>query len=253
MRLEPEQLQLLIDLVEAERSVPRELREKFIVSRTMGPPGVQLIHPGWKNEERRVFEGDLETLANLGFLYSGYGWRDTPVYHVSPEGFEFYREVMSSHQAPIQRAQEKVRSYVDSAHFRSRYPAAFKKWLEADSLLWVDDSAGNQTTIGHLCREAMQEFGTQLVALSKTPSVDPDPAKTAARIRAVITAKRHSLGDKRAQFLEALLAYWGAVADLTQRQEHGGQKEGQQLVFQDGFRLVFQTMNVMYELDCALA
>jgi len=236
MNLEPEQLQLLVDLVEAERSVPREQREKFIVAHSMGPPGVQLIHPGWKDKERRVFEGDLETLASLGLLYSGFGWRDTPVYHVSPEGFEYYRGVMSSHQAPAQQAEEKVRSYVDSARFHSRYPSAFKKWLEADSLLWSDDSAGNQTTIGHLCREAMQEFGTQLVAIAKTPNADANPSKTVARIRAVITARRPALGEKRVQFLDALLAFWGAVADLSQRQEHGGQKAGQQLTFQDGFR-----------------
>lgn len=46
--------------------------------------------------------------------------------------------------------------------------------------------------------------------------------------------------------------YWGAVADLTQRQEHGVQKEGEQLVWEDARRVVFQTLLVMFEVDKAL-
>ena len=39
--------------------------------------------------------------------------------------------------------------------------------------------------------------------------------------------------------------------DLVQRQEHGGQKEGEPLGWEDGRRVVFQTANVMVELHRA--
>jgi hypothetical protein len=53
-------------------------------------------------------------------------------------------------------------------------------------------------------------------------------------------------------FLDALIAYWRAVSNLVQRQEHGVQKAGSQLVFEDGRRVIFQTAIVMFEVDRAL-
>src|SRR5438309_2121033 len=48
---------------------------------------------------------------------------------------------------------------------------------------------------------------------------------------------------------EAMVAYWGEVADFAQRQEHGAQKEGQALEWEDGRMLVFHTLFTMVELD----
>jgi len=52
--------------------------------------------------------------------------------------------------------------------------------------------------------------------------------------------------------LESLVSCWEAAIDLVQRQEHGANKEGEPLVWEDARRVVFQTMMVMYELDRAL-
>ena len=98
----------------------------------------------------------------------------------------------------------------------------------------------------------MQEFAASLVRMLCITSVDADPAKTVSRIRAVISSRRSAIGSASGDFLDALLAYWGTVSDLAQRQEHGGQKEGIPLSSKDARRLVFQTMIVMYELDDAL-
>lgn len=54
-------------------------------------------------------------------------------------------------------------------------------------------------------------------------------------------------------FLDALLAYWGTASDLVQRQEHGNQKVGAALLWEDGRRVVFQTAMVMYEIERALS
>lgn len=52
--------------------------------------------------------------------------------------------------------------------------------------------------------------------------------------------------------MEALLAYWGTVSDLVQRQEHGGQKEGEPLEWEDARRAVLHTAVVMFEVDRVL-
>ena len=59
-------------------------------------------------------------------------------------------------------------------------------------------------------------------------------------------------GETLSAFLQALVAYWGTLSDLVQRQEHGGQREARPLVSEDGRRIVFQTLNVMYEIDRAV-
>jgi len=62
------------------------------------------------------------------------------------------------------------------------------------------------------------------------------------------------LGDRlpaggRRDLAEALIVYWGTVADLTQRQEHGAQRDQAPLTWEDSRRVVTQTLMVMYELD----
>jgi hypothetical protein len=51
---------------------------------------------------------------------------------------------------------------------------------------------------------------------------------------------RDRLGEARRHLLDALIVYWGEVLDLIERQEHGGQKEGEPLTWEDGRRAVFQ-------------
>jgi hypothetical protein len=71
-------------------------------------------------------------------------------------------------------------------------------------------------------------------------AVDPDPQHTVARLRVV--AARVDPPEAVEQFLEALLAYFGTVSDLIQRQEHGAQKEGEMLSGEDARRVAFQTL-----------
>src|SRR5262249_39946694 len=130
---------------------------------------------------------------------------------------------------------------------------AYKKWLEAERLLWASDAQPQLTTIGHLCREAMQEFATALVERHQPPNVDADKAHDVARIKAVLDHRGAALGTTLKPFLKALLAYWGTVSDLVQRQVHGGQREEKPLIWEDGRRVVFQAAVVMFEIDRALA
>ena len=107
--------------------------------------------------------------------------------------------------------------------------------------------------IGHLAREAMQEFAASLAALHPNVIVDSDRAKTVSRIRAILNASPSSNSSETGKaFLLALLAYWGTVNDLVQSLEHGSQREGHSIMWVDARRVVFQTANVMFEIDHGL-
>lgn len=249
INLEHEQEQLFRDLVEAERRIPRAERSHFLILNTVGPAGVQLAHPGWRDSDRRIFEGDIDTLARVGLIVIAYPAIGLKGFYVTPEGFAYYGEIMRRRGEPVQCVQLSVREYVQSPAFQSRYRSAYAKWTEAENLLWSDDSEKALTTIGHLLREAMQEFATALVERFQPLDVEADKARTVSRIRAVLSTRK--LGDKLSAFLDALLAYWGTVSDLVQRQEHGALREGEPLKWIDARRVVFQVAIVMLEIDAA--
>lgn len=249
--LEREQEQLFRDLVEAERRVPRSQRERFFILNVSGPPGVLLLHPGWIDGDRRIFEGDIDTLARAGLIAITRPDPRSIAFYVTPEGFVYYGDLMRQLGRPTERLQAVTRDYIQNPAFQARYPTAYEKWAKAEGILWDSDSAEAFTTIGHLLREAMQDFATALVEHFHPPNVEQDKAKSVARVRAVLA--QHGSSDSVAAFLEALLAYWRAVGNLVQRQEHGAQREGEALCWPDARRAVFQVAIVMLEIDGALA
>jgi hypothetical protein len=164
-----------------------------------------------------------------------------------------YEEIKRRSGAPAQQLQEELVRYLDAEGFQRRYPEAYRKWFQAAEKLWSSDSEQQLTQIGHLCREAIQEFAAVLVEKHGLAALIPDKAKNVARIKAVLDRHASTLGTTVAPFLDALLAYWRTVSDLVQRQEHGGQKEGRPLIWEDGRRVVFQSAVVMFEIDRTLS
>ncbi len=250
--LESEQEDLLTQLVEAERRVPRADRDYFVVLRSHNSkPRVGLQHRGWPADHPGVFEGDIDILAEAGLLSMPSNPRDR-IFSVAPKGYRYYRDMMLRKGQPLERVQNRVREYVASEPFRKSYPAAYAKWTQAEELLWAEESPANDTTIGHLAREAMQEFATALVERFKPTEVDKDKTKVKNRLRAVFQTCKSDMGEKEANFVAALGSYWDCVSDLVQRQEHGGQKEGSPLAWSDSRRVVFQVAVVMLEIDGTL-
>jgi hypothetical protein len=248
--LEQEQKELLSALVEAARNVPRNRRRKFMFIQCMQNSWVQ--HPGLPDRTLEAYKGDIEILAREGLLAISYS-RNTLNFDVTPQGFKYYEQMKQHAGQPVQRIETTIRNYLVADYFQQKYPEAYQKWTEAEAMLWASDSEHQFTTIGHLCREAIQEFATALIEQHQPPNVDKDKAHSVARIRAVLDLRKDQLGSKEKPFLAALLAYWGTVSDLIQRQEHGGQKEGEPLVWEDGRRVVFQTAVVMFEIDRAIS
>lgn len=243
MRLEPETVTLLRELAEAARSVSRDSRE-FIVLPHMG--GCALMGPGERGELSSAEERDVDDLIAAGLLRVRNRGQHDFSFTVTPEAYDFLETVEQSE--PLTRVEEHVTRYLDAGAFGAKYPTAYQRWKEASDLLWGSSAETELTTMGHKTRESVQEFAAALV-VAHGVEAPADPAKTVARLQAVIDAHRDRLGEARRHLLDALVSYWGEVNDLLQRQEHGGQKEGEPLAWEDGRRAVFQTAVVMYEID----
>jgi hypothetical protein len=248
--IEPEQKELLATLVELSRKMPRDQRAKFIVAQSFG--GDVLLYPGHPSGNRKIFMGDMEILAREGLIDIMYGSRGSPNINVLPRGYAYYEHMKRQAGQPLENVESSIRSYLTAENFRRKYPIAYQKWAEAEDILWGSDSENQLTTIGHLCREALQEFATALVDINKLTSVDLNKAHDVNRVSAVLNARADQLGQTEKSFLAALLEYWKMVSALIQRQEHGGQREGQPLVWEDARRVVFQTAIVMFEVERAV-
>lgn len=245
--LEKEQNDLLIALVEAARQQPREQREKFFV--ILSSQGTHILG---LEDFPNAYKGDVEILGNEGLLNTYYTSKGTLTFDVTPLGFRYYEHLMKSRGKSAERMEANVMHYLDTSGFQTRQPEAFAKWRQAEQLLWSSESESQHTTIGHLCREAMQLFVANLVAAYQPQGVDQDVTKTRNRLKVIIEQVRPSTSSKVAALLDALTAYWNASDGLAQRQEHGAQKEGEELTWEDSRRLVFHTALVMVEIDRTL-
>ncbi len=248
--LEEEQEELLINLVEIARNIPKEKRDKFMILH--GDHEDILIHPGNREAGKIIYIGDIETLGRERLIYLSYASKDTPLFDITPLGFRYYEHLKQKKGLPIERLQSDIRHYIKDDTFQEQYPVAHQKWLDADKLLWQSDSEKQYTTIGHLCREAIQEFADSLSKKVNVVEAKENKSQDITKIRSILNFLSNRLGATEKPFLDALLNYWGTVHDLIQRQEHGGQKEGKSLRWEDARRVVFQTAIVMYEIDNAI-
>ena len=248
-----DQRELLAKLVEAERNVAQGERQYFLTTTAAGVNGLMVLHPGLPPQGLIIFGGDLDALRSAGLISTASSYGRSESFHVTQEGFDAYQKFKLEAGLPTSRVQETVKDYLDAETFRECYGAAYEKWAQAEQLLWKSDSQDSRTMIGHLAREAMQEFADALAKRYCVACESADKTKTVARIRATLSARLVISGDTEREFLNALIGYWGTVADLTQRQEHGAQREGTDLVWFDSRRLVFQTAIVMFEVAAALS
>jgi hypothetical protein len=241
--LEPEQLALFEELLEAWRGVPRDQRQPFLYIQLMAQNVIQ----GNGINKGNVSDGDVEALTAEGLISF-----DGDSFTIPPRSIAMYREWKGSHVEPTADVEAQITRYLDSQRFLARYPEAYARWREAAVLLWGEDSEQELSTIGHKCREAMQEFATALLALHGVQDANPDKAKTRDRFSAVVNTRRDALGDAKSAVLDALFDYWRATDKYIQRQEHAGQREGESLTPEDGRRTVFQTAVLMFEVDRTL-
>jgi len=244
--LEAEQEQLLGTLVEASRTVAdRNKREFFLM---LLEQGALVSGGGLPHDGPMVADGDIEVLAAAGLLRIIEQGQGLTRFRVAPAGERYYAAMKTRAGEPVREVEDDVRSYLDSEPFRTRYDAAYRSFAVAERLLWGPDSHDRLTAVGHHAREALQEFATALVERNQPPKVNPSPTATFDRLSVVVNMRRPQLGEGRSKFLDALFDYWREVNNIVQRQEHGGQKEGEPLMWEDARRVVLHTAVVMVEV-----
>jgi hypothetical protein len=180
--LDPPQQELLVQLVETERSVAIEDRGKWIVSQALSRRD-QFLYGGKKHVVITGAVQDVEVLASVGLVAISYTPRGTMNFFVMPYGFRYYENLMHS-DSPAESTVEHMKQHLSTYDFKSAYAAAFDRWSRAELLLWSSESQQQLTTIGHLCREAMQEFADSLVTRFNLGDSYPDKTKIVARVRA---------------------------------------------------------------------
>ena len=249
--LEPEQVSTLENLVEAARSLRKEDRAPFWGDQVATRHNLMIAHPGIGRDHPGFFPGDLRQLETEGLIRITMHSSGTWEFDVTPFGYKYYKHIKAKGGAGTTAVEEETRRYADTSGFQTRHPKAQDKLRQAYEHIWGDDAKSKTTLVGHLCREAQQFFAASLLARHPAPDAPSDPDKTVARVRAILGASAIQSPAVRVT-LESLVNYWGATADLAQRQEHGAQKEGEPLVWEDARRLVFHTTFVMVEIDRVL-
>lgn len=245
--LEKEQEKFLFTIVEASRNVPGGKRYPFsIVSSSQGD---YLQHPGLPDGEIKFYMTDLIILQTHGCIVNISQSR----FDIHPHGYKYYEYLKKKLGEPIDQVEKEYINYVNSHEFRKEYSSAYEKWVESENLLWESDTIKQLTKIGHLSREAIIEFIDVLVNKINPPYIDKQKDKTKNRLKSIIKYKSENLCKTEIPFLFALYDYWEKISDLIQREEHGAIKEGETLIWEDGRRVIFHTMIVMYELDRALS
>lgn len=243
LHLEREQVDLLLQMLAGARTVPRPERQWLLVSFGRGS---WFEGPGIDGRQANV-EGDVRILERAGLLEAiRFSPRDgNPTYILTPEAFAYERDARGSE--PVSRQEDEVRRFLDAEVFRKRYPQAYAHWSDAEALLWTADTAREFTTVGHKIREALQEFATEVVNRYQPPGVEQNIALVNRRLGAVIAMLLPNLGERRADLLRSLGDYSEATLAVVQRQEHGAQKEGEELSWLDARRVVFHAGSLMCE------
>ena len=134
----------------------------------------------------RVPDGDIETLEGEGLLNVTDYQRWSRSFILTPLASSLYKELQDRSGAPARQVEDKVMRYLDADAFQRSYPEAYRKWAEAAELLSASDSQKQLTTIGFLCREAIQEFATALVKRHHPDGVETDPTHDVQRVTAVL-------------------------------------------------------------------
>ncbi|HEY7067046.1 MAG TPA: hypothetical protein VII06_36615 [Chloroflexota bacterium] len=250
IRLLPEQEELLTSLVEFARALPKGQRsDSFYYSRHLG--GSTLFHESDQLSRNDVVENDLLELGGAGLITLNYQSQGLSFY-IKPTAYDYYAYLKKRAGQPIQQVEQDLHSHLDSEPFRREYPSAYQKWTAAAENLWASENEQDFTTIGHLCRETIQEFAAALVGKHQPPNPPTEKNKDIAKIKAVLNHYRDQLSDTESDFLDALVTYWVRLSQLVQRQEHGGSID-KALLWEDARRVVFHTAIVMFEVDRSLA
>ncbi|MEM9598460.1 MAG: hypothetical protein AAGD06_29610 [Acidobacteriota bacterium] len=259
--LESSQEELLLALAEKWREVPAEQRTSFCLAVTHDQILGKVTHqgaPGWSVD---ASPGDIVELTEKQLLRIRSEKRPITTFLVRPEGVRYCEELMRRRGSGFERQAEYSRNQLLFVSFRQRHRNAFERWALAEEELWHWSRKRSPSTVGHLLREAIQQFAYDLVkgfGLEDRVSVEVSKDQRNARavldhvcqMDIVLRQRGDCLGRKTEK---ALYEHWVAVSNLVQRLVHRANIDGKPVTWEDARRAVFLVSVAMIEIDHAVS
>ncbi|MCX6170161.1 MAG: hypothetical protein NTX65_12520 [Ignavibacteriales bacterium] len=247
--LEAHQNIIISFIIETHRSVPVEKRKEFFVSTCSS--GTSMVNPSVPNSSLDVSTVDLKILDAAGYIKIEKHVHPSVdfSFHPTSKGIKYYEYLKQNYTGSFQQIDSEIKNYLSNSNFAVVYQIAFAKWKEAENLLWKAENQINYSTIGHLCRESIQEFIDSIILRYNLADKYQDKTHTKNRLEGIILYNKNQLGKTIPKFLTAIEDYWNNLIDIIQRQEHSGLKDGEELGFEDARRVVFHTGILLYEIS----
>jgi hypothetical protein len=246
--LEEDQRRLLDLMVQADNAVAKPQRTSFVLVQT--DSDAFLLREGFPRDPVAV--ADLSILVDRRLVHAHREASSNLLYDLTPEGRRYWTEMKQRIGSEIKSVEAEIRTFIDSAPFITSFPEAHDRWTQAAAELWRDDFAARSTDIGPRCREAMQFFTTALIQHAAIPVDESlsDPPRPLIEFERRLLRRTTSVTLTVRSSVRSCTT-GGTVSDLVQRQEHGAEKQGPELTWEDARRVVFQTAIAMYEVSRA--
>lgn len=246
--LTEEQMELLSSMVEAERRLPKGKRHEFSLIPEHGR--FTLAHPGFPNKDIQIHLPDLDWLFKNYFVNKSREDQYGTALYVTPLGIKKYGLLKRLRTEPVENIERSIQKRLGSENFHNRNPIVQSCLERAEKSLWISTTKSEFTSIGHSCRDALQEFANSALTRSKATSYDPDISHFVNRLKTVLDSIDSHIGKTDKVYCNSLLTFLkDGVTPLVQRLEHGVQKKGEEVKFNDARRVVFAVMYLIYELD----
>lgn len=248
MELDQEQKEEFIKFIDTYKDIIRNKSHKFLAHHLLNE-NTLINHTLKEDIKYEMHTINFEAFCESGLFHTSNSSSQGARFIINQHGLKIYEELKNERILPFKGIEKTVIEYLKSSHFIDKFPKAYKKWLNAENVFSKELSNENLTTIGHLCRESLQEFSDELLEIKSIQNTF-EKSKIIDKMRAIfdnIDTIKRSKSTKA--FLNALLNYWGSLSDLVQKQEHDSQKEGEILTNEDARRIIFHTAIIMYEID----
>ncbi len=233
-----EQMDILLRIIGNKNNMPGK-RIKFILSDYIFKIGSSDIHTTRWILSQLIEENLIKKLSDKS------NTNEIEVI-LTKKGLLKYEELNNIIKTPIIMISNYLKDFLTKGDLQQKYPKAFNKWAEADKLLWMKKEDEN-TTIGHKCRECLQEFASELIIKLEIENADDDIKHVKNRLKSVLN--ECNIGKTLPKFIERFYSYIDIINDLVQKQEHGASKENVNLTWNDSRRVVFHTALIMLEVD----
>ena len=249
--LSPHDETILFQLVEIERSLPREEQSRRFNVRILHEPGKApeaLIQPAATVRKYRLKTdaqcfGELEKAGYIRGSFAGYPIADATVFlsimSGVPEVFQLLEPAFTyhdeKHDFPTSLADER-REFVDS-RISTVYPEAIAHLKKGYDAIWIEQPEGNWSSVAHDCETALRSFAAAIYKqeyASKLGEQVPSSADFEQRLQQTIratcpgeelrgllvklidyvTARRHDMGTTREEAKRCVLLTYLLVGEI---------------------------------------